>query len=71
MKKRAKRRGLSSFAAHILFCSIVIITVSCIGYIATVDHMSASYRAGCLFYALLLAEAIAFTCFADYIHKTM
>jgi len=71
MEKTIKRRALSRFASHILLCGAVIITVFCVGYIANLEFMSSTYRAACEFYALLLAELVAFTCLADYIHKTM
>ena len=71
MKKTLKRRAFSKFASHILLIGVVMATVLCVGYIATVEHMSTAYKEGCLFYALVLTEIVAFTCFADYIHKTM
>ncbi|HAN21503.1 MAG: hypothetical protein A2Y15_00750 [Clostridiales bacterium GWF2_36_10] len=71
MKNKTKRRSLSRFASHILLSGAIVITVFCVGYITTLDMMSSTYRAAIEFYVLLLAELTAFTCFADYIHKTL
>ncbi|HBR32279.1 MAG TPA: hypothetical protein DD733_09380 [Clostridiales bacterium] len=71
MEKTIRRRALSRFASNILFCGAVLVTVLCVGYIANLEYMSAQYKDACEFYALLMAELVSFTCFADYIHKTM
>lgn len=71
MEKKGKRRMLSRFATHILFCGAVLITIFCVGYITSLEIMSAQFKEACEFYALLLTELTAFTCFADYIHKTI
>lgn len=67
---KTKRRSLSSFATHILICSTLLATVFCVGYISTLDYMSYMYKSACEFYALVLAEIVCMTCFADYIYKT-
>lgn len=67
---KVKRRSLSSFATHILVCSTLLATVFCVGYISTLEYMSSMYKEACEFYALLLAEIVSLTCFADYIYKT-